>query len=134
MPVRACVTSACSTLRRAARGVTDDWPAEENQRVCGSSCSSRAGCAGGVAKLEAQLDGGQLGRRPREKSCNCRLSRMQGAGATKGAADFVTRDRLEACVSTPLRYLYQNCSKSLSIKYSDPKGFYSERKQTPELV
>lgn len=37
------MTSACSTLRRAAGGVAEDWPAEENQSVCGSSCNSRGG-------------------------------------------------------------------------------------------
>src|SRR2546426_637761 len=47
----------------------------------------------GVAELEAQLDGGQLGRRPREEHITVAHC-MQGAGATEGAADFKTRDRL----------------------------------------
>lgn len=47
---------------------------------------------GGITKLEAQFYGGQLGRRPGEKHVTVAY-RMEGAGATKGAADLETRDR-----------------------------------------
>ena len=45
----------------------------------------------GVAELEAQLDGVELGRRPGEQQVAVAHG-MQGAGAAKGAADFVTAD------------------------------------------
>ena len=45
----------------------------------------------GIAELEAQFHGGQLGRRPGEQHITVAHG-MQRAGATKGAADLVTRD------------------------------------------
>ena len=67
------------------------WPAEENHKVCGIEFEQARRLRSGVAELEAQLDGVELRRGPRQQQVAIAHG-MQGAGAAEGAADLVTAD------------------------------------------
>ena len=65
----------------------------ENHSVCGSSCEQARRRRRGVAKLEAQLDGGgEMGRRAREQQVGVAHG-VQRRGAAEGAADLFAADR-----------------------------------------
>ena len=88
MSARACWTLAFSTLRRGAVAAAR----RRRTQSPGIQLKQSRRLRGGIAELETQLDGGELGRRPREQQVTV-ADRMQRAGAAKGAADFVAANR-----------------------------------------